>query len=59
MVSYFVGGALGSATTGAAYAAGGWTAVVVLGVAYSGSALLLWVLSELTGIGHRRGAVPA
>jgi predicted MFS family arabinose efflux permease len=58
MVTYFVGGALGSATTGAAYAAGGWTAVVVLGAVYSGSALLLWVVSEVTGIGHRRAPAP-
>ena len=52
MVTYFVGGAIGSATTGLAWAAGGWSAVIVLGVGYSGAALLLWVVSEFTGIGH-------
>lgn len=52
MVSYFVGGAVGSATTGAAFAAGGWTAVVVLGACYAGAGLLLWLVSEVTGIGH-------
>ena len=52
MVTYFVGGAIGSATTGLAWAAGGWSAVIVLGVGYSAAALLLWVVSELTGIGH-------
>jgi predicted MFS family arabinose efflux permease len=52
MVLYFVGGALGSASVGAAYAAGGWSAVVVLGAVYAGSAMALWVLSEATGIGH-------
>ncbi|MBV8463652.1 MAG: hypothetical protein JO368_10185, partial [Acidimicrobiales bacterium] len=53
MVLYFAGGAIGSATTGVAYTAGGWTAVVVLGAAYSGAGFLLWVTSELTGLGHR------
>jgi predicted MFS family arabinose efflux permease len=52
MVLYFVGGALGSASAGAAYAAAGWPAVVVLGTAYAGAAMALWVLSEATGIGH-------
>ncbi len=56
MVIYFVGGAIGSATTGLAYGTGGWPAVVVLGAGYSGAALVLWIISEVTGIGHRRGA---
>jgi predicted MFS family arabinose efflux permease len=58
MVLYFAGGALGSASTGLAYGAGGWTAVVVLGAAYSGAALLLWVVSAVTGVGRglRSGA---
>ncbi|MGO8870599.1 MAG: MFS transporter [Acidimicrobiales bacterium] len=46
MVTYFTGGAIGSATTGIAYSTGGWSAVIVLGVCYSGAALLLWVASE-------------
>ena len=57
MVIYFVGGAIGSATTGLAYGTGGWPAVIVLGAGYSGAALVLWIVSEVTGIGHRRGAV--
>ncbi len=48
MVSYFVGGAIGSATTGLAYASGGWPAVVVLGLCYSGAALVIWVYCQLT-----------
>jgi hypothetical protein len=56
MVIYFVGGAIGSATTGLAYGTGGWPAVVVLGAGYSGAALVLWIISEVTGVGHRRGA---
>ena len=47
MVSYFVGGAIGSATTGVAYGEGGWPAVVVLGCCYSGAGLLLWAASQL------------
>lgn len=53
MVTYFAGGAIGSATTGAAFAAGGWDAVVLLGTAYSGAALVLWAVSEVIGIGNR------
>jgi predicted MFS family arabinose efflux permease len=47
MVTYFTGGAIGSATTGLAYGTGGWPAVIVLGACYSGLALVLWVASEL------------
>ena len=57
MVSYFIGGAVGSAATGAAYAAGGWPAVILLGVGFSGAALVLWlaatvVAGRTTGPGH-------
>ncbi len=58
IVIYFVGGAVGSATTGAAFASGGWAAVVFLGTAYASATVVLWAVSELTGIGHRR-VVPA
>ena len=47
MVTYFVGGAIGSATTGAAYGAGGWSAVVLLGIGYSAAALVVWALSRV------------
>ncbi len=47
MVSYFIGGAIGSAATGLAYAAGGWSSVMVLGACFSGAGLLLWTVSEL------------
>ena len=46
MVTYFIGGALGSAATGIAYGASGWPAVVLLGVSFSGAALVLWAISE-------------
>jgi predicted MFS family arabinose efflux permease len=46
MVTYFIGGATGSAATGIAYGAGGWPAVVLLGVSFSGAGLVLWALSE-------------
>ncbi|MGA8724092.1 MAG: MFS transporter [Acidimicrobiales bacterium] len=54
MVSYFLGGAIGSATTGIAYESGRWTAVGVLGVVYSAAALVVWSVGEVTGIGDRR-----
>ncbi len=46
MVTYFIGGAIGSAATGIAYGAGGWPAVVLLGVSFSGAALVVWAVSE-------------
>jgi predicted MFS family arabinose efflux permease len=45
MVTYFIGGAIGSATTGVAYGAGGWSAVIPLGFVYSGACLALWLVS--------------
>ncbi len=56
MVTYFLGGAIGSATTGLAYGSGGWPAVAVLGIVYAAAALAVWITSEVTGIGHRRSA---
>ncbi len=47
MVSYFVGGAVGSATTGLAYALAGWSGVIVLGLCYSSAASLLWAADQL------------
>ncbi len=54
MVTYFLGGAIGSATTGIAYDSGGWSAVAVLGVVYSAAAVAVWSVSEVTGLGHSR-----
>ncbi len=42
MTSVFLGGVAGSASSGAAYAAGGWPAVTATGAAFSAAALLLW-----------------
>ena len=47
MVTYFIGGALGSAATGLAFGAGGWPAVVILGVCFSGAGLVLWAVSQV------------
>ncbi|HXW38181.1 MAG TPA: hypothetical protein VEJ44_00690, partial [Acidimicrobiales bacterium] len=58
IVSYFIGGAIGSATTGVADAAGGWTAVVVLGTAYAAGALVVWAAAALVGIGRRSATPP-
>ena len=46
----FVGGAIGSAAATALWAAGGWTAVSLLGVAFSIACLVLWLVT-------RRGAL--
>jgi predicted MFS family arabinose efflux permease len=49
MVTYFIGGAIGSATTGLAYGVEGWSGVIVLGACYSGAALVVWALSQVHG----------
>lgn len=54
MVTYFLGGSIGSATTGLAYSLGGWDAVVVLGLCYSSAALVLWALSTAADLRRRR-----
>lgn len=54
MVTYFLGGSVGSATTGLAYSLGGWDAVVVLGLCYSGAALALWALWAAADLRRRR-----
>jgi predicted MFS family arabinose efflux permease len=43
MTTYFGGAITGSAASGVAYAAAGWGAVVILGLAFAGFALVLWV----------------
>ena len=52
MVTYFIGGAIGSAATGLAFSTGGWSAVVVLGVCFSGAGLLLWAATQLGWAGE-------
>ena len=62
MVTYFVGGAIGSASTGLAYGLGGWTAVITLGGCYSGAALLVWLASMVRnspGRHRRKSTLPA
>ena len=46
MTTYFLGGALGSATSATIYAVAGWSGVAALGAVFVGLALLLW-LTEL------------
>ncbi len=41
MTTYFVGGSLGSATTGVVWSYGGWSAVALMGVGVAGIALLV------------------
>jgi cyanate permease len=47
MSLYFCGGALGSALSGPAYAAYGWTGACVIGAAMAGLALVVWAIGEL------------
>ncbi len=58
MVTYFLGGAIGSATTGLAYGSGGWPAVAVLGIVYAGLALAVWLVGQLLGSRAGRGSPP-
>jgi predicted MFS family arabinose efflux permease len=46
MTSYFAGGALGSASSAAAWAAGGWGAVSAVGAAFGVGAVVVWALSR-------------
>jgi hypothetical protein len=57
MVTYFIGGSIGSATAGVIYSRGGWAGEVVLGIGYSAAALVLWMLSQGFGIGRADTAV--
>jgi predicted MFS family arabinose efflux permease len=46
MTSYFAGGALGSASSAAAWDAGGWGAVSVVGAAFGLASVVVWALSR-------------
>jgi predicted MFS family arabinose efflux permease len=46
MTSYFVGGAVGSALSAAAWAAGGWHEVCVVGAAFGVATVVVWALSR-------------
>ncbi len=47
MTTYFIGGAVGSFTSAAAFASYGWTGVSLLGAGFGLAALVLWLLFEL------------
>lgn len=47
MVSYFVGGAIGSAVTATLYASSGWEAVCGFGAAIAAGGLLAWALESV------------
>jgi predicted MFS family arabinose efflux permease len=46
MTSYFLGGAAGSAASAAAYDAGGWGAVSVVGAAFAAGTVFTWLYSR-------------
>jgi hypothetical protein len=43
MFAYFVGGALGSASSAAAYEVGGWAAVSMVGALFAAGTLAVWL----------------
>ena len=47
LTAVFLGGVAGSAASGTAFAAGGWTAVALTGAGFSGLALLIWTAAAL------------
>ncbi len=57
MVVYFLGGAIGSATAGAAWQFDQWAGVVTLGLFYSGLALMIWIFASFASM-RRSVAVP-
>jgi predicted MFS family arabinose efflux permease len=63
MTSVFLGGMAGSAASGAALAAGGWSGVAVAGSAFASAALALWiahtVANRLHSHNHTINAAPA
>jgi predicted MFS family arabinose efflux permease len=54
MTSYFVGGAIGSAASAAAWDAGGWSAVSRVGGGFGVASLLVWALSRARAARSRR-----
>jgi predicted MFS family arabinose efflux permease len=50
MVAYFLGGAIGSLAASVAWAAGGWSAVVVVGAVPAALALLLWLVEGVVPV---------
>ena len=46
MTAYFIGGALGSASSAVAFSRGGWTAVCAIGAAFGLIALIFWLTEQ-------------
>ncbi len=49
MIFYSIGSALGAITATATYARYGWSGITILGAAFSGIALVVWIVSQLFG----------
>ncbi len=47
MTSYYTGGAIGSATSAAAYSSHGWYGVCLLGIFYATAAVIFWFTEQL------------
>jgi predicted MFS family arabinose efflux permease len=54
MTSVFLGGMAGSAASGAALAAGGWSDVALTGGAFAAAALVLWIAQTVIDRRHNR-----
>jgi len=54
MTSYFIGGALGSASSAVVFGRGGWSAVCILGATYAGVTLLFWLTGWVGTVGQRQ-----
>jgi cyanate permease len=47
MTTYFIGGAIGSATSAATYEAYGWIGICFLGAGFALLAILFWVFEQI------------
>src|ERR1700732_3414963 len=59
MVTYFVGGALGTFLAGFAWSLWQWNGVCALGASFFGAALIVWAVGSWESEGGTRGAVAA
>jgi predicted MFS family arabinose efflux permease len=59
MVTYFVGGALGTFLAGFAWSLWQWNGVCALGVSFFGTALVVWAVGSWESEGGAQGAGPA
>jgi hypothetical protein len=64
MVTYFIGGALGTFLSGFAWSLWQWNGVCFLGISFFGAALIVWAVGSWesehgSGVSRRSEAMPA